>query len=80
MFCIAVAAVCITNSEITTIHCFLSVYQGVTLSSVISVSEEHRLGVFENNEQVKIFGPRGQEVTGNWRQLHSDRELETTAQ
>jgi hypothetical protein len=48
--------------------------------SVISVSEEHRLGVFENRVLVKMFGPEGQEVTGNWRQLHSDKELETTAQ
>jgi hypothetical protein len=45
----------------------------------MSVSEEHRLGVFENSIQVKIFGTRCQEVTGDWRQLHSDRELETTA-
>jgi len=61
-------------------YCFLSVYQGGTLWSVISVSEELRLEVFENSVQVKIFGPKGQEMTGNWRHLHSDMELETTAQ
>jgi len=37
----------------------------------LSVSEEHRLGMFENRVLVKIFGRKGQEVTGNWRQLHS---------
>ena len=45
--------------------------QGCGTWSVIAVSEEHRLGVFQNSVLVKVFGRNGQEVTGNWRQLHS---------
>jgi hypothetical protein len=29
------------------------------------------LGVFENRVQRRIFGPKGDEVTGEWRKLHS---------
>jgi hypothetical protein len=36
--------------------------------------EEHRLSVFENRVLRGIFGPKGDEVTGEWRKLHS-REL-----
>jgi hypothetical protein len=33
--------------------------------------EEHRLRVFENRVLRRIFGPKGDEVTGEWRKLHS---------
>jgi hypothetical protein len=33
--------------------------------------EEHRLRVFENRVLRRIFGPKGDEVTGHWRKLHS---------
>jgi hypothetical protein len=33
--------------------------------------EEHRLTVFENRVLRRIFGPRRDEVTGEWRKLHS---------
>jgi hypothetical protein len=33
--------------------------------------EEHRLKVFENRVLRTIFGPKGDEVTGEWRKLHS---------
>jgi hypothetical protein len=32
--------------------------------------EEGRLRVFENRELRRIFGPKGNEVTGEWRKLH----------
>jgi hypothetical protein len=35
------------------------------------LGEEHRLRVFENRVLRRIFGPKGDEVTGNWRKLHS---------
>jgi hypothetical protein len=38
------------------------------------VSEEHRLKVFENRVLRGIFGPKRDEVTGEWRRLH-DEEL-----
>jgi hypothetical protein len=33
--------------------------------------EEHRLRVFENRVLRRIFGPKRDEVTGEWRKLHS---------
>jgi hypothetical protein len=32
--------------------------------------EEHRLRVFENRGLRRIFGPKRDEVTGEWRKLH----------
>jgi hypothetical protein len=34
--------------------------------------EEHRLRVFENKVVRRIFGPKRDEVTGEWRKLHSE--------
>jgi hypothetical protein len=34
--------------------------------------EEHRLRVFENRVLRRIFGPKGDEVTGGWRKLHNE--------
>jgi hypothetical protein len=33
--------------------------------------EEHRLRVFENRVLRRLFGPRWDKVTGNWRKLHN---------
>jgi hypothetical protein len=37
-----------------------------------SLREEHRLRVFENRVLRKIFGPKRDEVTGEWRRLHNE--------
>jgi hypothetical protein len=34
------------------------------------VIEDHRLKVFENRVLRRIFGPKRDEVTGEWRKLH----------
>jgi hypothetical protein len=34
--------------------------------------EEHRLGVFENRVLRKIFGPKREDVTGDWIKLHNE--------
>ena len=34
--------------------------------------EERRLRVFENRVLKRIFGPKRDEVTGEWRKLHND--------
>jgi hypothetical protein len=34
--------------------------------------EEHRLGVFENRVLRRIFGPKRDEVTVEWRKLHNE--------
>jgi hypothetical protein len=38
----------------------------------LTLREEHRLGVFENRVLKKIFGPKRDEVTGEWRKLHNE--------
>jgi len=35
--------------------------------------EEHRLTVFENRVQRKIFGSERDKVTGEWRILHNEK-------
>jgi hypothetical protein len=34
--------------------------------------EEHRLRVFENRVLRRIFGPKWDEVTEDWRRLHNE--------
>jgi hypothetical protein len=36
------------------------------------LQEERRLRVFENKVLRRIFGPRRDEVTGDWRRLHNE--------
>jgi hypothetical protein len=38
----------------------------------LPLREEHRLRVFENRLLRRIFGPKRDEVTGEWRKLHSE--------
>jgi hypothetical protein len=35
----------------------------------VTLREEHRLRVFENRVLRGMFGPKGHEVTGEWRKL-----------
>ena len=37
-----------------------------------TLREEHRLRVLENRVLRKIFGPKGDEITGEWRRLHKE--------
>jgi hypothetical protein len=39
----------------------------------LTLKEEYRLRVFENRVLRKIFRPTRDEVTGEWRQLHSGK-------
>jgi hypothetical protein len=38
----------------------------------LTIREEHRLRVFENRVLRRIFGPKRDEETGDWRKLHSE--------
>jgi hypothetical protein len=38
----------------------------------VTLREEHRLRVFENRVLRRIFGPKSDEVTGEWRRLHNE--------
>jgi hypothetical protein len=37
----------------------------------LTLREEHGLRVFENRVLRRIFGPKKDEVTGEWRKLHN---------
>jgi hypothetical protein len=39
----------------------------------VTLREEHRLRVFENRVLRRIFGPKRDEVTGCWRELHNEQ-------
>ena len=41
-------------------------------SWLLTLKEEHRLRLFENRVLRRIFGPKGDEVTGEWRKLHKE--------
>jgi hypothetical protein len=38
----------------------------------LTLREEHRLRVFENGMLRRIFGPKRDEVTGEWKRLHNE--------
>jgi hypothetical protein len=38
----------------------------------LTLREEHRLRLFENRVLRRIFGPKNNEVTGEWRKLHNE--------
>ena len=38
----------------------------------LTLREERRLRVFENRVLRRIFGPKRDEVTGQWRKLHNE--------
>jgi hypothetical protein len=41
----------------------------------LTLREERRLRVFENRVLRRVFGPRKDEVTGEWRKLHNEELL-----
>jgi len=38
----------------------------------LTLREERKLRVFENRVWRRIFGPRREEITGEWRRLHNE--------
>jgi len=58
----------------------INIYRTVILAVVLYVCEtwsltmkgERRLRVFENRVLRRIFGPKRDEVTGDWRKLHNE--------
>jgi hypothetical protein len=57
--------------DIIKIYIFLVVLYGCETWS-LTLREEHRLGVFENMALRWLFGPKRDEVTGEWRKLHNE--------
>jgi len=39
---------------------------------ILTITEIHWLRVFENRALRKIFGPKRDDVTGEWRRLHNE--------
>ena len=42
---------------------------------LLTLREERRLRVFENRVLRKVFGPKRDEVTGEWRKLHNEEVM-----
>ena len=42
----------------------------------LTLREERRLRVFENRVLRRVFGPKRDEVTGEWRQLHNEELID----
>jgi hypothetical protein len=58
----------------------VKIYKTIILSAVLygcetwslTLREEHRLRMFENRVLRRIFGPKRDKVTGEWRTLHNE--------
>jgi hypothetical protein len=67
-------------SRLLTRNVKVKIYKTIILPVVLygcetwshTLREEHRLRMFENRVLRRIFGPRRDEVTGEWRKLHNE--------
>jgi hypothetical protein len=68
------------SSRLLTKNLKIRIYEIIILPVVLygcetwslTLREEHRLRVFENRVLRRIFGPKGDEMTGGWRKLHNE--------
>ena len=68
------------SSSLLSKHLKIRIYRTIILPVVLygcetwslTLREEHRLKVFENRVLRRIFGPRRDGVTGEWRKLHNE--------
>ena len=68
------------SSSLLTTNLKIKIYRTIILPVVLygcetwslTLREEHRLRVFENRVLRRIFGPRRDRVTGEWRKLHNE--------
>jgi hypothetical protein len=67
--------------RIKSVHQEIEIESGIILPVVLygcetwslTLTEECRLKVFENRVLRRIFGPKRNEVTGEWRKLHNEK-------
>jgi hypothetical protein len=67
------------SSRLLSRHVKVKIYKTIILPVVLygcetwslTLNEEHRLRVFDNRVLRRIFGPKRDEVTGEWRKLHN---------
>jgi hypothetical protein len=70
----------ILSSRLLSKNVTIRIYKTIILPLVLygcetwslALREEHRLRVFENRVLRRIFGPKRDEVTGEWRKLHNE--------
>jgi hypothetical protein len=77
------------SSRLLSKYLKIRIYKTIILSVVLygcetwslTLREEHKLRVFENRVLRRIFGPKRDEVTGEWRKLHNEelRDLYSSA-
>jgi hypothetical protein len=68
------------SSRLLSKHLKIKIYRNIILHVVLygcetwslTLREERKLRVFENKVLRRIFGPRRDEVTGDWRRLHNE--------
>ena len=68
------------NSNFRTKNLKIKIYRTIILSAVLygcetwslTLREERRLRVFENRVLRRIFGPKRDGLTGEWRKLHNE--------
>jgi hypothetical protein len=66
--------------SICSIRIYIKVYTNITLPVILygweswpfTLTQEHRLRVFERRVLRKISGPEREEVIGDWRKLHNE--------
>jgi hypothetical protein len=67
---------CLLSSCLLSRNVKVKIYKTIVLPVVLygslTLKEEHRLRVFENRILRRIFGPKRDEVTGEWRMLHNE--------
>ena len=68
------------SSKLLSKNLKITIYRTIILPLVLygcetwslTLREEHRLKVFDNRVLRKVFGPKRDEVTGEWRKLHNE--------
>ena len=68
--CMIVIIIIIIIIIVTPSLCILGTFN--SLDNSLTLREERKLRVFENKVLRGIFGPRRDEVTGDWRRLHNE--------
>ena len=71
----------ILSSSLLSKNLKIKIYRTIILPVVLygcetwslTLREEHRLRVFENRVLRRIFGPKRDGVTGEWRRLHNEK-------
>jgi hypothetical protein len=79
VLCTFLTATSLLSSRLLSRNVTVKTYKTIILPVVLygcetwslTLREEHRLRVFENMVLRRIFGPKRNEVTGEWRKLHS---------